>query len=200
MRVGTTPMGLSPMGAETVVVVVMGCLAACFDVVCARRPVAGLNEAEAEPSSTLVLAMVAALVGQGASVTRSLTLVGTYCEGELGVILRDAAMKLEEGLRWSEAWASATDGIGGHGRRTVARMPRTAVMVRDALEDAWTHGSSPMTGLRLAVDRADAEERVRIERGAARLSVRILLPVGLCLLPAFICIAVIPLVAAPFSG
>ncbi|WP_314685743.1 type II secretion system F family protein [uncultured Bifidobacterium sp.] len=188
------------MGAEMVIIAVLGCLVVLFDAVCARRPVAGLKEAAVEPSCTLVLALVAAVVGQGASVTRALALVGTFCEGELGTVLRAVAMKLEEGWRWSEAWSSALDGIGGHRRRSVARVPRTAMMVRDALEDAWTHGSSPMTGLRLAIDRADAEERARIERGAAGLSVRILLPVGLCMLPAFICVAVIPLVAAPFSA
>ena len=38
----------------------------------------------------------------------------------------------------------------------------------------------------------DGSERARIEQRASRLSVRLLLPMGLCLLPAFLLIAVVP--------
>ena len=43
-----------------------------------------------------------------------------------------------------------------------------------------------------AIEQMDGSERARIEQRASRLSVRLLLPMGLCLLPAFLLIAVVP--------
>lgn len=189
------------MVVEMVVVAASGGLWAILAAICVRRP--GRRRMEGavdDPSPTMVLAMVAALIGQGASVTRSLMLVGSSCGGELGGVLRRASEALEEGLRWSEAWVLAMAGGDGHAGPPSGRTRRTAETVRDALEDSWMHGSSPMTGLRLTIEGSDAEERARIEREAAKLSVRILMPVGLCMLPAFICVAVIPLVASMFPG
>lgn len=64
--------------------------------------------------------------------------------------------------------------------------------IRDALADSWNRGVSPIGRLEAAIDQADAVERAAIEQGAARLSVRLLLPTGLCFLPAFLFLAVIP--------
>ena len=44
-----------------------------------------------------------------------------------------------------------------------------------------------------AIECVDGAARAGIERRAAKLSVRLLMPTGLCFLPAFICVGVIPL-------
>lgn len=73
---------------------------------------------------------------------------------------------------------------------------RNAILIADCLEDAWVHGSSPMERLRLAVEECESTERSAIEQAAARLSVQLLAPTGLCFLPSFILIGIIPAIAS----
>ena len=70
------------------------------------------------------------------------------------------------------------------------------MLIADCLEDAWIHGSSPMERLRLAVEECESTERSAIEQAAARLSVQLLAPTGLCFLPSFILIGIIPAIAS----
>ena len=60
------------------------------------------------------------------------------------------------------------------------------------LRAAWEDGVSPLPQIHAAIEQMDGSERARIEQRASRLSVRLLLPMGLCLLPAFLLIAVVP--------
>jgi hypothetical protein len=54
--------------------------------------------------------------------------------------------------------------------------------------------------LELTVQRADRDARHAIEQGAAGLSVRILLPMALCFLPAFVVIGVVPTAMSLIGG
>ena len=67
-------------------------------------------------------------------------------------------------------------------------------VVRDAFSSSWSSGSSPVNRLATAIEQLDWDERSRIEQSAAKLSIRLLLPTGLCMLPAFVAIGVIPAV------
>ena len=73
-------------------------------------------------------------------------------------------------------------------------------LIREGLRDSWEHGSSPVRGLELTVQRADRDARHAIEQGAAGLSVRILLPMALCFLPAFVVIGVVPTAMSLIGG
>ena len=53
-------------------------------------------------------------------------------------------------------------------------------------------GASPVERLETAVEQLDWDERAQIEQAAAKLSVRLLLPTGLCFLPAFVAVGIIP--------
>lgn len=68
----------------------------------------------------------------------------------------------------------------------------SVAVIRAALEPSWLHGDAPAVRLESALEQLDADERSAIERRAARLSVRLLVPTGLCFLPAFIMVGVIP--------
>ena len=66
-------------------------------------------------------------------------------------------------------------------------------MVPPRLPRHWDwDGVSPLPQIHAAIEQMDGSERARIEQRASRLSVRLLLPMGLCLLPAFLLIAVVP--------
>lgn len=146
------------------------------------------REPEWEPSVTLVLAMLSVVIRQGASIVTALDEVGQVLDGEFGEGLCHVAMALTQGVSWHEAWVMPCSSEG--------RFHTQYQVIRDALDDSWAQGSSPVDRLRIAIEQLDAQERASIEQRAARLSVRLLMPTGLCFLPAFICIGIIPSVVS----
>ena len=140
------------------------------------------------PSPTLVLGMLAVVIRQGASIPAALDEVGTVVGGGLGQQLRRAAESLRRGHPWRETGMLPRAGVGTPRPWTPQQRSITAA--------SWLHGSSPVERLQVAIERWDADERATIERHAAGLSVRLLMPTGLCFLPAFIGIGVIPCVVS----
>ena len=79
-------------------------------------------------------------------------------------------------VSWDDAWPDDGD----------------LAVVRDAFASSWHSGTSPVERLETAVEQLDWDERSQIEQAAAKLSVRLLLPTGLCFLPAFVAVGIIP--------
>ncbi|WP_205687556.1 type II secretion system F family protein, partial [Cellulomonas endophytica] len=69
-----------------------------------------------------------------------------------------------------------------------------------ALGPAWAAGASPVAALRALADRRRAEQRRRAREAAARLGVRLLLPLATCLLPAFVLLGLVPVVLSLLDG
>ena len=90
--------------------------------------------------------------------------------------LRSAGEQLNKGVSWDDAWPDDGD----------------LAVVRDAFASSWHSGASPVERLETAVEQLDWDERSQIEQAAAKLSVRLLLPTGLCFLPAFVAVGIIP--------
>ena len=120
----------------------------------------------------LILEMLSVAIRQGASIPRALIAVG----GEFGAGLRSAGEQLNKGVSWDDAWPDDGD----------------LAVVRDAFASSWHSGASPVERLETAVEQLDWDERSQIEQAAAKLSVRLLLPTGLCFLPAFVAVGIIP--------
>ena len=112
----------------------------------------------------LILEMLSVAIRQGSSIPRALIAVGDIVAGEFGAGLRSAGEQLNKGVSWDDAWPD-------HGDLAV---------VRDAFAFSWHSGASPV------------DERAQIDQAAAKLSVRLLLPTGLCFLPAFVAVGIIP--------
>ncbi|KWZ74211.1 MAG: hypothetical protein E6700_01125 [Winkia neuii] len=64
----------------------------------------------------------------------------------------------------------------------------------DALEPSWNEGLSPVRLLARAGQSARLQAARKAREGAAVLAVRLVMPLALCLLPAFICTGVLPIV------
>lgn len=139
------------------------------------------------PSDTLILSMIAVAMRRGTSLPRALDAVGENIGRGCGVLLLGVARLLNEGYPWHDAWSLALSDEA-HGA--------TMALVHDALADSWAYGSAPMERLEATIAQVDENERSQIEQGASRLSIRLLVPTGLCFLPAFLFIGVIPTIAS----
>lgn len=147
----------------------------------------GRSRRSGEPSVdlTVVLDLVGAALGSGAGVPRALEAVGRAVGGGDGAGLARAATALLLGAGWSQAW-----------EQTPGRLRPVA----DALRPAWVHGAPPGDALRVARDQLVHDRRARAKSAAARLGVRLVLPLGLCLLPAFVLLGLVPVMVALGSG
>ena len=108
-------------------------------------------------------------------------------EASIGRGLCAVAAALVRGVGWDAAWTRACR-IGGDGD-DASRLFRA---LQGALGPSWRQGVPPSARLSAMMEQMDADERARIETATARLSVRLLLPTGLCFLPSFIMIGIVP--------
>lgn len=135
------------------------------------------SPADAAPVDTaLVLELLAAQLRAGLT---PLTALGTLAEALNSRPLHTVCQRLQMGSGWGSAWSGPAAGTFGE--------------LRDALAPAYT-GGAPSTALLLSL--ADAHrlsERRAAERAAGKLSVALVVPLGLCSLPAFICLGIVPI-------
>ena len=126
--------------------------------------------------TALVLELLAAQLRAGLA---PLAALGTLAEALNSRALHTVCQRLQMGSNWGSAWSGSAAGTFGE--------------LRDALAPAYT-GGAPSTALLLSL--ADAHrlsERRASERAAGKLSVALVVPLGLCSLPAFICLGIVPI-------
>lgn len=126
--------------------------------------------------TALVLELLAAQLRAGLA---PLAALGTLTEALNSRPLHAVCQRLQMGSGWGSAWSGSAAGAFGE--------------LQDALAPAYT-GGAPSTALLLSL--ADAHrlsERRAAERAAGKLSVALVVPLGLCSLPAFICLGIVPI-------
>lgn len=125
----------------------------------------------------LILDLTAAMLGAGLSLTESLRALAVSvrsCQD-----LSRVSRSLELGMSWDDAWATAPDNFAP---------------LESALAFSRLAGASSSS---LLVDSAQAFRRQahrHFEKKAAELGVKLIVPLGLCALPAFLLLGVGPLV------
>lgn len=129
----------------------------------------------------VVLELVSAAMRSGAGVPRALEATGAAIGGSDGGLLTRVARALVLGASWELAWLDA---------------PGTfAPMVR-ALRGAWLDGAAPGEALRAAGEEVRHQRSSAARTAAARLGVRLVLPLGVCYLPAFVLVGLVPVLLA----
>lgn len=148
-----------------------------------QRPptVQGGSEPTAVLDVALALDLMAALVAAGQGLITALALLGDHLPGAQR--LRGVSGRLLLGADWDTAW-HAVDGDAD-----LEELGRE-------LRFAHVTGAPTAALLRSTASALRRSRRRRAEQAAARLAIRLVMPLGLCLLPAFICLGVIPLVLA----
>ena len=145
------------------------------------RPAAELPSAGEAIDVGVLLELVAAALRSGAAVPRALLACADALGGADGVALTAVAAALRLGAPWGQAWAGVP--------------PRLDVVGR-ALRPAWEEGAAPGDALRAAGDALRRERRDAARVAAARLGVRLVLPLGTCFLPAFVLVGLAPVLIA----
>ncbi|QDO89953.1 type II secretion system F family protein [Ornithinimicrobium ciconiae] len=147
------------------------------------RAAAPWRRSQVEPELAVpdVLDLVALALDAGASTTAALRAAADRLPGRGGTELRAVAAALEWGIGDEAAWSAAP-----HRWEPAGRALRLA-----------SHAGVPPAGLlRRAAEDARRERLHAVEAATARLGVRLVLPLGLAFLPAFVLTAVVPVVLA----
>lgn len=155
----------------------------------------------------MVLDLLRAALAAGADVAGALDAVGASLPPVQGGRYRRAARGLRLGASWSAAWAAQGPDGGtprptraGAGGRAGARRVSEPVAAATVLAASWSDGVDPEPLLAHAASSLRRTRSARAREAAARLGVRLVLPLGLCLLPAFVLLGLVPvLLAAGFE-
>lgn len=132
----------------------------------------------------MMLELVAAMLDAGCGIGRSLELVAAAASPSYRNSLRPVVAALAIGADWETSWRSSE----GHSAEVLA--------LRDALGFAALTGA-PSSAILYAQAARMRRERFRAaEKRAASLSVKLVIPLGLCSLPAFICLGIVPVLLA----
>ena len=117
----------------------------------------------------------------GVGLVEAMEAVATRVGGPLGLHLQTVAAARRWGVEDAAAWAS---------------VPSAWQPVARALRMAATAGVPPADVLVRAAEQVRRTEQQRLEVATAALGVRIVLPLGLAFLPAFVLTTVVPIVLA----
>ena len=148
-----------------------------------------VSRAQSPPTATgVMLHAVCAALAAGADIPSALAAVGNAMAPEPtlaseGARLQSVAVALANGEAWDEAWQGAG-------------LPELA----DRLRLAWKRGSHAAPMLLAAAAGADLRRRRAAQVAAGELSVRLTLPLALCLLPAFVVAGILPLLVSLVGG
>jgi hypothetical protein len=134
--------------------------------------------------TAMMLELVAAMLDAGSGIGRSLELVAAAASSDYGKSLRPVVSALAIGADWETAWRSSE-----------VRLPEI-LEVRDALGFAAMTGAPSSAILYAQAARLRRERFRAAEKRAASLGVKLVIPLGLCSLPAFICLGVVPVLLA----
>jgi pilus assembly protein TadC len=132
----------------------------------------------------MILELVAAMLDAGSGIGRSLELIAACAEPSVGSSLRPVVAALAVGTDWETAWRSSKG------------LSDDVLRLKDALSFAALTGA-PTASILYAQAVRERRERFReAEQRAAALGVKLVIPLGLCSLPAFICLGVVPVLLA----
>jgi Flp pilus assembly protein TadB len=174
--------GVTLLGGSVGVVVGAAGGVTVWVVVGRAEPVAQRRRrAQVARDAPILVDLVAVALEAGAAVATALELAAAAHPGAAGDDLREVATRLRLGIPTEVAWRRpADDPLATLGR----------AMVR-----AQASGASVASAAHQLADELTEKARVEVEDRARTVGVRAAVPLGLCLLPAFLVLGVVPLVA-----
>lgn len=169
-------------------VVAAGGVAAAIDVsMRVRGSRAGRRRVRAAVDLPFAADLVAATLRAGATPDRAAAVVGEVLGEPVGPLLAAVAHRLRCGEPPARAWAVLSEVPGGE------RFAMTATRGVDS-------GAALASGLARLADDLRAARVASVEAAAHRMGTLVVLPLGLCFLPAFLLCGVMPVVLAVLTG
>lgn len=138
-----------------------------------------LHGAPALPAAALV-ELTACQLDAGLPLSEAVGILSESCAGTAHPGLARAAAALRLGLPWDKAWPADRE------------LSRDLRDFRDALEFTASSATASASVLRGQAELVRRAQYRRAERAAEALAVKLVLPLGLCFLPAFMCWGVVP--------
>ncbi|KXA18098.1 type II secretion system F family protein [Gardnerella vaginalis] len=143
----------------------------------------------------LGLQMIIVALKSGVAITRALDAVGCALPASKGIWLKRVSKALISGSTWREAWSAPHVYFNKKDKNSYSSLVLSA-WLKNSLSESWSYGSSPVPVLNAVLQNYEQSMKNIAKKESSRLSVRLLLPVGLCFLPAFIFVGILPTVAA----
>lgn len=132
----------------------------------------------------VILDLASAGLAAGSSIPRVLSALAIACEEPR---LTQVSKALLFGVNWNESWSLLLKGKAS---------PEWASYLSQALEPAWKDGVAPDVLLKGSGIRVRAHREQRARQAAQKLSVHLVIPLGICQLPAFILLGIVPVILA----
>lgn len=146
------------------------------------RPAAAPRAVEPHVSAGVLVELTAAMLDAGLPLAEAVAVLGGSRQDPTGTALEGVGSRLRLGLPWHTAWASAGE------------LPAHLTDYHEALAFTATSGAPSARMLRAQAAQVRRAAYRRAERAAESLAVQLVLPLGLCSLPAFVCWGVLPVV------
>lgn len=145
------------------------------------------NIAAGSVTSAMLIRLLAACLQQGSSIPQALQAVAPWAGSTRSQVLWQVSDSLLAGYSWDESWSGTiyNDAV--------------LELLETTLREAWYEGIATARILDTMVETAQEYARIEIEHRASTLSVQILAPMGFCLLPAFVIVAVLPILVSFIS-
>jgi hypothetical protein len=137
----------------------------------------------------LMLDLIGAMLDAGASVDQALGVLAESCTAPVGRKLLGVRGALELGAGWTAAWDAGPAPPGAGERRSIEEL-------RTALGFAVATGAPSAAIVHARAGQLRRRQNRSLERRAAALGVRLVIPLGVCALPAFACLGIVPVVLA----
>lgn len=147
----------------------------------AERRRRGDEEAPDDPA--LQLDLLGAMLAAGLSLPSAVAALAASTHGPQQSALQRVASALLLGADWQEAWA-----VGGRGPGLD--------LLRDSLRFGAATGAPSAAVLFAQADQLRRRRRQEDQQRAAALGTKLVLPLGLCALPSFIALGVVPVLVA----
>ena len=152
-----------------------------------QRDSAGLRDDGLEDPA-LMMDLMASMLAVGSSLDRGLEVLAQSASAPVGAALTSVKTALDLGASWDVAWAAVphTKGV------------QAAQELGNALRFAGTTGAPSAAVVTAHASQFRRRRNRAAEQRAAALGVRLVVPLGLCSLPAFVCLGVIPILVGLF--
>lgn len=131
------------------------------------------------PDPALMLDLLAAMFRAGTSLPAAVRTLARAAEGDGRMRLEKVASALQLGTEWGSAWALAGD-------------DEDLTRIREALTFGAATGAPAAGILHAQAEQLRRRRRQEAERRAAALGTKLVLPLGLCALPSFVALGIVP--------